>query len=58
LEISGIIEKLKEALGGDFEAVSFGTTILDQHSTSERVPTADVEKFYNQFCKVLEKLAA
>ncbi|MCK9185896.1 hypothetical protein M0P48_00460 [Candidatus Gracilibacteria bacterium] len=57
LEISGIIERLKMALGGDFDAVSFGTTILDQHSTSERVPTADVERFYNHLCGVLEKLA-
>lgn len=58
LEIGPIVAKTKKALdGAEIDAVSIGTTILDQHSPNERLHIKDMGIFYRQLCHMMEALA-
>ncbi len=60
LEIGPIVAKTRRALGEgtEIDAVSVGTTILDQHSPNERLHIEHMEIFYRQLCHMMEALAA
>ena len=42
----------------ELDMVSFGPTLKDVHSPSERMHIPAVERFYQQLCRTLEKVAA
>lgn len=48
LEVADVVLKLQRALGQSVDAASIGPTILDVHSTKERVNIPSVETFYEQ----------